>query len=264
MLIIDDSTSNDVLFPPQYGRGGTPRDYAVQPVEMFSPPSEMPLIPRSEWSARIKEKTAFGAHLSDIRNRAMNGQRMPSLDQGQVGYCWAHSVTHTVMLSRAIANQAYIPLSAYAVASIIKGGRDEGGWCGLAAQFARETGIPSQALWPQGSRSLSYDTPAMRGDAAKHRVTEDWVDLTRPVWNNQLTFDQLATCLIVGVPCAVDYNWWGHSVCAMDLVEVEPGSFGVRILNSWSDAWEDNGTAVIRGNRAVPDGAIATRSTTAG
>ena len=263
MFVIDDSTPTDVLFDSRFGRGAEPRDYKLDPPEMFAPPSEMPLIPRSEWSVRIKEKTRLGAHLSDVRNRAANGQPMPNLDQGSVGYCWAHSVVHTVMIARAVANQPYVPLSAYAVAAIIKGGRDEGGWCGLAAKFVREVGVPAQSFWPQGQRSLVLDTPTMRENAARHKVTEDWVDLTRPVWNNQLTFDQLATCLLAGVPCAVDFNWWGHSVCALDLVEVEANSFGIRILNSWAN-WGDNGTAVLVGSRAIPDGAIATRAVMAG
>lgn len=264
MFLIDDDTPNDVLFDPRFARGAVARDYSVDPPEMFAPPSEMPLIPRSEWSARIKERTQLKAQLSDVRNIAANGQRMPSLDQGGQGFCWAYSVAATLMMSRAVANQPYVRLSPHAVACKIKGFRDEGGWCGLSAKFARENGYPSEEFWPQKSMSRSYDNAATWADAEKHKVTEDWVDLTRQVWDNQLTFDQLASCLLVGVPCAIDCMWWAHSICALDLVEVEPGSFGVRILNSWSDAWGEAGTAVLRGTKAIPDGAIATRSTTAG
>ena len=244
------------------GKGALPRDYSVDPPTMFAP-SDIPLIPRSEWSDRIKEMEATKSRLSDIRLSGNGGQPIPSLDQGQVGYCWAHSSTHCVTILRALQNQPYVPLSAYAVASIIKGGRDEGGWCGLSAKFIRDVGVPAQAIWPQGSRSLSHDTPEMRANAALHKTTEDWVDLTRQVWDEVMTFDQVATCLLSRIPCAVDFDWWSHSVMALDLVEVEPGSFGIRIWNSWGDGWSDRGMGVLQGQKAVPDNAVGLRVTKA-
>lgn len=236
------------------GTGQKPRDFSVDPPEMFAPPSDMELIPRSEWSARIKEMEATKSRLSDLR------EGIPSLDQGQVGYCWAHSTTHCVMLLNRIANQPYVPLSAYSVAAIIKGGADEGAWCGLSAKFLREVGVATQEEWPQGSRDVRRDTPALRQSMGKRKVTEEWVDLTRQVWETDLTFDQLATCLLNRIPCAIDLNFWGHSVCALDLVEVERNSFGVRIWNSWGDAWENKGMAILAGSKAIPDGAVALRT----
>lgn len=256
-LIIDDSTGTDVTHPLGMGRGLVPRDYSVDPVEMFAAPSEIPLIPRSEWDARIQEQEAQQSSLEHIRGN------IPSLDQGPVGYCWAHSTTHTAMLHRAVANLPYVPLSAYAVAATIKKGADEGGWCGLSAKFARERGIPSQAIWPQGDRHYqTHDNPETWANAALHKITEDWVDLTRDVWGQNLTFDQVATCLLLNIPCAVDFNWWGHSVCAIRLVRIEAGSYGLKIWNSWGDGWGDRGMGILRGSKAIPNGAVATRTTT--
>lgn len=253
-IIIDDDRKSDMYaFPPNTARGLIPRDYAVDPVEMFAAPDSMVLIPRSEWSDRIKEQEATKSRLSDIRT-------FTNLDQGQNGYCWSHSTVHAVMVQRQKANQPFEPLSAYGIAAIIKKGRNEGGWCGLSAKFAREVGVPSQKYWPQLDRSLAHDTALMRTDAATRKVTEDWVDLTREVYDQNLKFDQVASCLLQGVPCPVDFNWWAHSVCALDLVEVEPGSFGLRILNSWKD-WGENGMGVLRGSKAIPDGALAIRVT---
>lgn len=258
MKVYDDSNWNELLKVRVNGEvkgtGQQPRDYSTSPVEMFEPPSDLPLIPRSEWSARIKEMEETKSRLSDLRDN------IPSLDQGQVGWCWSHSTTHCVMLLNRINNQPYVPLSAFSVAAIIKGGRDEGAWCGLSAKFLREVGVATQEEWPQGSRDVRRDTPALRASMAKRKVTEEWVDLTRSVWDTELTFDQLMTCLLCRIPCAVDYDHWGHSVCALDPVEVEANSFGVRIWNSWSDGWEDRGMAVLRGNKAVPDGAVALRA----
>lgn len=262
-LIIDDATGLDVLSPPGMARGLVPRDMGMYPPTMFSPPTEMPLIPRSEWDARIDEQERLESSLEHIRLAGDRGRPIPSLDQGNRGYCWAHSVTHTLMIARAAANLPYVPLSAYAVACTIKNYRDEGGWCGLAAQFARDRGVPSQAYWAQGSVDPRNDAPQTWQNAAMHKVTEDWVDLTRPVWGQNLTFDQVATCLLSGIPCALDFNFWSHSVCGLRLVRIEAGSYGIKIWNSWSDAWGDRGMAVLSGSRAIPDGAVATRAVTA-
>ena len=258
--LIDDSTSTVLTHLSAYGRGYVPRDYSVHPAEMFDPPSGMPLIPRSEWSARIKELEETQSRLSDLRLRGNNGQSIPSLDQNGQGFCWAYSTTSCVLATRLVMNQPYVRLSAHAVACMIKGFRDEGGWCGLSAKWHREKGCPSVEFWPEQSMSRANDRPATWENAALHRVTEEWVDLTRDVYDQGLTFDQVMTCLLCRIPVAVDFNWWSHSVCALDPVEVEPGSFGIRIWNSWSDTWSDRGMGVLRGQKAIPDGAVAIRT----
>jgi hypothetical protein len=266
-FLIHDSTPADVLFPASHARGLVPCDYARHPVGYLgvAPPMravDMPLVPRSEWSARIREMEATKSRLSDVRTTAANGQSMPSLDKSHWGYCWAHSTTHAVMMLRALANEPYVPLSAFAVACIIKDYRDEGGWGALSLEFAAARGIPSQALWPQQSVARSNDKPETWANAALHKVTEGWVDLDAAAYDRELTFDQVMTCLLCRVPVVGDFNWWWHSVCLLDPVEVEPGSFGVRILNSWSDSWGEKGLGVLQGAKAVPDGAVAPRVTT--
>jgi len=139
----------------------------------------------------------------------------------------------------------------------------QGGWCVLSAQFIRETGIPAQSFWPQGSAKLSYDTPEMRANAALHKVTEDWVDLTKDVYDQNLTFDQVASCLLTNIPVALDYNWWSHSICGIRLVRIAANEYGIKILNSWGDNWEDKGMAILQGRRSIPDGAVAFRTTIA-
>lgn len=249
-IVIDDDATVEI----RRGSGLVPRDYAAQPVRAV----QMQTIPRSEWSARIKEQEAKKARLSDV----WKGAGLKFLDQGPVGYCWAHSATHAVMALRAVANLPAAELSAYAVAATIKGGRDEGGWSALALEFIAEKGVPEQKYWPQGDRSLSRGTPECWANAKGYRVTEAWADVAAPVWDRDLSFDQVATCLLTGVPVACDFMWWGHAVCALDLVEVSPNQFGVRIVNSWGnwsqgDQW---GMAVLTGGRAVPDNAVAPRS----
>lgn len=259
--IIDFDPNNQVYaFPDDVRTGLLPRDYLETPLDTFQAlPSEIKVFPKSEWSDRIKEQDRNKAKLSDLRDVLVDGQPMPYIDQDGAGYCWNHSITHAVQIARGRAGLPFVQLSPFAIGAIIKNGRDEGGWCGLAAKFARDVGIPSVEYWPHMSRNLKYDTPEMRANAALHKVTEDFADLTVAVYDQNMTFAQVVTCLLSGVPCAVDFNWWGHSVCALDVVEVEPGSFGIRILNSWK-GWGANGTGILRGGKEIPDGAIGVLS----
>jgi hypothetical protein len=177
--------------------------------------------------------------------------------------CWAYSTGMALMMSRMMSNQPYVRLSPHAVACKIKGFRDEGGWGALSMEFAVKNGYPSDKFWPQKSMSRSYDTLTTWGNAEKHRVQEGYWDLDAKVYDRNLTFDQVMTCLMMRIPIVGDFNWWGHSVCLLDPVEVEPGSFGVRIINSWTDNWGNLGEGVLQGNKAIPDGAVAPRVTTA-
>lgn len=264
-FVIDDATNNDKIYAPIIdgevkGHGYVPRNYHAYPAEMFAQPTDMKLIPRSEWDARIDEQEERQSSLEHIRMSGNNGTMIPSLDQNGQGYCWAYSTTMCVMLLRALNNQPYVRLSAHAIACKIKGFRDEGGWCGLSAKFQKEVGCPSVAFWKEKSMSRSNDTPETWANAGLHKVTEDWVDLTRQVYDQNLTIDQLATCLLTNTPCAIDYDEWGHSIAALRWVRIEKGAYGPKILNSWTDGWGDRGMSVINRSWNV-DGAVALRVT---
>lgn len=263
-MLIEDATGDDVLFDPAFARGAVPRDYDAQPVEMLAAPSEIPVIPRAEWDARIDEQERQESSLEHLWRRS--GQ-MP-LDQGRQGYCWAYSTGHALALTRVRQNQPAVRLSPHAAACKIKDFRDQGGWCGLSAQFARDTGYPTVDFWPEQSMDRRHDRPETWADAARHRTAADFVDLQRPVYSQNLMFEQIASCLLLNYPVMLDFAWWGHSVCGVQLVRVEPGSYGFRILNSWYDVpkikpWGDAGFATIRGTRTQTMGAVCVAASTA-
>lgn len=252
------------------GSGLFRRDLETYPVGVYGSATpwsmDIPLIPREEWPERIKEKEAKKTRLSDIRNRGNFGQPIPSLNQGNKGYCWAHSVTHAVVLIRAVANLPYMPLSAYSVAATIKNFRDEGGWAALALDFIATRGIATQIDWPQGSMDRGRNNETTWKNAAAFRVTEGWMDIQKRPYDRDLTFDQVATCLLLNIPVPADRYHWGHSTCAMDLVEVDPSKplhdirrWATRDWNSWGDSWGQNGTGVLVGSKADVDGAVVPR-----
>lgn len=169
--------------------------------------------------------------------------------------CWAHSSTSAALAVRALNGEPYEDLSAFMVACIIKGYRDEGGWGAESLEFIAQNGIPTSQFWPQQSMSRSNDNPAMRANAKLHRFT-DWRDLDP---NNMKA--QLVTCLLLGMPVVSDFNWWSHSVCTVDLVSLNP--FRTRIWNSWGDSWSENGTGILEGSKAIPDSALCAMVMTA-
>ncbi len=96
--------------------------------------------------------------------------------------------------------------------------------------------------------SRSNDNPTTWANAGLHKFTE-WRDLDPDAMKAQLV-----TCLLSGLPVVSDFNWWGHSVCTIDLVSLNP--FRTRIWNSWSDDWSENGTGILEGRKAIPDAAL--------
>lgn len=258
----------DIFHPKGQAKGYVERDYSEYPETMFSPPSEMELVPESEWDARYEEEEATQSSLEHIYLSGPNGEpAFVNLDQDGNGYCWAYSTGHSIMLDRLKQNLKPIRLNPHGPASIIKKGKDEGGWGGLSAQFARENGYPVEGAgpgqWPKWSRDYKkYDTPECRAQMALHVVTEDWCDMTRQVYDQNLTMAQVATCGFLNIPGPRDYNWWSHSVCGVRWVRIAKGNWGQLILNSWL-GWGRHGLAVLQGSQKVCDGGLGFRVSSA-
>lgn len=257
----------DMLFPKNASFGYVPRDYNLFPQEMFAPPSDMDEIPPSEWDARYDEQEELKYSLEHIYLSGPNGEpAFINLDQNGHGYCWAYSTGHSIMIDRLKRNLFPVRLNPHATAAIIKGGRDQGGWCGESAKFGREIGYAVEGTgdgqWPLHSRDLRFDTPELRRQMAKYKIDEEWVDLGRNLYSQNLTQAQLATNGFNNIPGPGDYGWWSHSVCRLRWVRVERGNWGQLILNSWR-GWGRHGLGVLIGNKAVPNGALGIRSTTA-
>ncbi len=283
---------NPVLPDGSVGHHGLiPRQYNLNPLGSYpwAKTVTFPLIPRAEWSARCATKAAEKSWLSDVRmTEGPNGGMIPSRDQNGRGYCWMHSGVSATLAARAAMGEPYADLSAYMGACIIKNYRDEGGWGAQGVDWLVKNGIPTSEFWPQRAVDRKYDTPAMRENAKKYTVLDQWADLTAGQYDRNLSFEQNATLFLSNQPTVVDFNWWSHSVCGLDLVDgstqysstrMESGKlpqlfefevvwgmndpvtagFGIRIWNSWGDSWSQNGTGILTGNKAIPDGGVGIR-----
>ena len=232
--------------PRDCGKGLIARDYSVNPVGYCSQPFKLPLIPREEWQERLDDINAMKGQLSDLRAY----RKIAATNQGQTNYCWFYSSTSAVMLTRAKMGMPHVALSGTSGATQIKNFRNVGGWGSQSLEWITQNGVARLQDWPEGQEGLKrhYDSPTVWDKAKQFRISE-WMDL------EPRNVEQLVTCLLSGIPVVSDFNWWGHSVCTMDLVSVKP--FKTLILNSWGNSWGDNGEGILEREKAVPDGMIA-------
>lgn len=255
--IIDDNTTPDILFPTGAGFGHDPSQYVP---DMFASPDQLKLIPDSEYDARFDEQNATESSLEHVYLRKWVG---PCLDQNGQGYCWDYSTTGANMLWRLARNFPFVRLCGHAAASIIKNGKDEGGWCGLSYQFQSENGQAPEGNgpleWPEHgfgkSLNARFQEAAFKTNMARFKITDGIYDLGKPAYSQQLKQSQLVTCLFNNNPSPVDFNFWSHSVCGVRWVRISANEWGLLILNSWK-GWGNRGLAVLRGVKARPDGAV--------
>jgi len=263
--ILDDRVDIDDLFldgnvTPVRG-GHDPNQYVP---DMMAAPNGMKTYSESELDALYDEQERAESSLEHLYLREWVG---PCLDQNGDGYCWAYSTGGAVMMRRLALHLPFVRLNPHSVAAIIKGGRDEGGWAGLSLAKAREIGYAEEGKgpgqWPLHSRNAAYfKDEAVRESMLKYRITDDWYDLGKPAYSQQLKDAQRWTCMFNGCPVPTDRNVWGHSTCDIRYVRIEKGSWGWLTLNSWK-GWGRRGLAVLRGKYLKSDGAVSVVNTMA-
>ncbi len=260
--ILDDfgSKRTDLSHPKGVRFGMVPRDYGVEPEAMFAPPDQMNVVKKADWDAYYDEQEAQKSSLEHVFLRG-GAPAFVNLDQNGDGDCWAYSTGHAQMLAILRDTGSCPRFNPHFVATYLK--RFNGGWCGASAKVCAEVGNLIEGSgpdeWPLHSHNTQLLTTNRLAAAARYKITEEWRDLTRQVWDNELTSEQLATCAFNNAPAPSDFNWWGHSVCQVRWVRIERGSWGPLILNSWK-GWGRHGLAVLRGSQAVADGAVAVRT----
>ena len=198
------------------------------------------LVPRDQWQARIEERKAKQERIIDL----VRHEKLPHKDQGRTNYCWINAPVHALELSRRQANEDWVSLSPAWGGSIIKKGRNVGGWGREAIEFLYNSGTVPSSVCGDNDQSVRHNTGGNRKTALRYRVT-DWVEC------QPRNVEQMVSMLLRGYCGAGGYNWWGHEVALTDVDWID-GEPAVIIRNSWR-GWGDFGFGVLQGSRMLAD-----------
>lgn len=233
-----------------------PRDKKKHPYG--SAPGTVPLsatgvriIPRSEWPAYIAARKAANAGLM-----ALTYGKVPCSDQNGLGYCWVHSSKNSWQTTAYTQGFGSIELSAVSIGGPLTGYRNEGGWPADSIRFLKDTGGVRTSLWPENDLDSRYaKRPEVQADYPRHKIADTIADLGA----SGKMFDEVATCLLLGCPCAVSYDWWQHAVEGEDIQQEASGKYSIICRNSWGDEWSDgdNGFFAMPEGKGTPDDAQA-------
>lgn len=250
-FIINDDTSNDVLFPKDKGTGlmlplnRSENDYANG--DVASPMPESFLIPASDWQGMIQERKARKAGIVAECDRV--GLKVK--DQKQTNLCWANGPTHAVEIIRVMQGLKPVALSAASVACPVNNFRNQGGWGNSALKQLVVAGADPESVWPNTAINRQYHTDENIKLALNYRVTEWW-----EIPAGKLNY--LISAVLHDIPVAVGYSWWSHEVCAVDADWID-GAIALVIDNSWGTSWSNNGRGILQGRKILPDDAVAPR-----
>jgi hypothetical protein len=229
---------------------------SVPGTRLFS--SVLNIIPRPEWPARIKAMDDSASWPTDYCDFICR-------DQKQTLFCWANGPATCVDVVRRQIGLVHVETSGASVACKINGFSNQGGMGVDALQYFASTGGVASSLWPNAAISRQYDTSTTMADRSNRKALE-WLELDTN-GSRTATFDQLATSIFLGHPVAVGYNWWGHEVTAVRIVQISAGVYGVEIRNSWGtwgskNRWGFDGFSVLSESKGTPDDAFLLRSVT--
>lgn len=249
-MIIDDDTRIEDCTPSHFLRGLElslrPQGERVYGASASEFPREL-IVPKGEWQGRCEEMEEQKSRASDLFKLAGGKIKF----QNPTNYCWVFAVASAMEHQRIGTGADYVSYSPASVGAQVKNFQNVGGWGNEALAWIIDHGINTSDEWADTSLDRSNLTSASKAAAAKRRATEWWELKPRSV-------EELASCLFRRIVVAVGYDWWLHEVLAVDPVWVN-GTLAIRIQNSWSTDWEDEGYGILAGSKMLPDDAVAPR-----
>ena len=203
-----------------------------------------PVFPRSEWSARIKEKKTRKTRICDYQNFAPH-------DQDGLPTCWANGPAHAGTTRRVMDGLPLVYLSANSASVPISGGHS-GGDEADAGDLFQKRGAASVDVWPNNDTNRGLDSDPNVAASRKHHMFYSVYALS--------SFDEYASASLMepAMPFAVAFNFWSHVISGGDVVEIESNAFGMMFRNNWGD-WGDkndlgqSGYITMREGHGTPD-----------
>jgi hypothetical protein len=192
----------------------------------------IPIIPRSEWKRMIAGKDANNSWMRYINDQA----GVPCLDQNGLGYCHAYGTVGAGMTARAVHGLPMIHLSSESVGGIVTGWKNQGAMPDDdLAVFVRYGACAQSFMDKEHSLRPSLWKPGWEKDALNHTVVEAFdLDPTD-------IFGQLMTCVLMNIPTADWYNWWGHHIQGPLQAKFMDGKYWLLKRNSWGESYGENG-----------------------
>lgn len=227
--------------------GCVERDWKTDPFEMRHSPDKLATYKRgSDWDAVYEEREKQQSSLLHMFLRS-GKPAFEHLDQGKFPDCWYYGPSHALMLACMRDGEPIPKINATAGATLL--GRTNGGWSVLALKDLGDHGAPmmgtGEGEWPKWTRDTRYNTPAFQATRQKHKVVESFYDIGSAAYDQSVTADQVFTLCANNLPGSGDWNKHGHAMGIVDVVRLERNSWGVAVLNSWSD-FGYYGLAILR------------------
>jgi hypothetical protein len=169
-----------------------------------------PTIPMAEWDERLK--THVG--LDDCV--------WIWLDQGSTGSCGSESCCNGGMLLREVSGQPRVEMNPYGMYHTTSGGSDRGSNLGDNLDFARETGMFPESIWPRSKGWRTAPSAEAVAAAGQYKLDEFW-EVT--------TLEECGSALLRGFP--LYYGSAAHAKCGIKLLD----KTRFKYLNSWGKDW---------------------------
>ena len=228
--------------------GALPRKTAYGASNIASPMDGF-TIDMQEWPDRIADLEREKASLKHLWESSGIGV----LNQETYSYCHGFSAVMAVMLFRAAMNLPYVELSASSVAAPVTNFENAGAVIEDDLRQMVRVGVASTNFVPMLTCDKRMFQKGWETDAAEHAVTL-WTEC------EPRNLKQEATWLLSCFPCCIGLNYWGHAVCDIGLVDLNPrlhwsneNRYGVEFLNSWSKNWGDGGFGIRAGTKKYAD-----------
>lgn len=170
-------------------------------------------------------------------------------NQNGLPYCWIYGCVGALEATRRVRGLPYEELSPESAGGPITGYRSRGGYGEEGLRYLSATGCCRQSLWPkQKIGSQANITPEVKADYEHHRITE-WFDCQTG------NVEQLWTMLVLGFPCPLGLDWWGHLIfaCGVAVDRQANKIVGTTIRNSWGD-WGSKNKHGVSGFSVLTEG----------
>jgi hypothetical protein len=240
----------DGIVPPGCGTGYVSRDYQSYPhggLAFASSATPIKELTDAEILEAIADKTAHKTWITDLCDQIGSGVK----NQQNSNYCWGHAATRACEICYVMSGGQHVPLAAFDICALIKGGWNQGGSGIEAIERIARDGVCTEAL----HRPMDFSphrSAEQEANAQLHKIEAyDDIDVN--------AHRLIASYVIANIGVSVGIPAWSHEVCITYLV-AEGGQWYFGIDNSWGpDNFGVKGRGVLHGAYSRFDEAGAVR-----